>query len=105
VLNGVIPTVYSIVWPHLGADTWAAAATVTTAAAAPSATTAIVVVIHDIKDRTKGQKESLGQLLEYVIQFFLDEMFIQNCLSLLLEDLRCFICLENLGMYYTYLSS
>jgi hypothetical protein len=53
-LNGVFPTVYGIVWPHLGADTWAAAATVTTAAAAPATTATSVVVIHDSKDGTKG---------------------------------------------------
>ena len=52
-LSGVVPTVYSIVWPHLGADTWAAAATVTTATAAAT-TAATIVSNHDREDGTKG---------------------------------------------------
>jgi hypothetical protein len=74
-LSRVIFTVYSIIWPHLGADTWADPTTITTTAAA-AATTANNY--DSGKNRTKGQEESLGQLLEYVILFFWDEMFIQT---------------------------
>jgi hypothetical protein len=57
-LSGVIPTVYSIVRPHLGADARAAAraaaATVTTTATAATTTATTLISNHDSKDGTKG---------------------------------------------------